>query len=363
MDTGQRGITVRGNSLQIEFMYNGIRCRETVPMPPTKTAIRELGRQRQAILFEIKTGQFDYLKHFPHSKRAKELRKTSANHYTIAEGLQDWLKRARPRCQVSTYRDYYSAVYHHLIPIFGMSTVGELTVLQIKNWLAELDCSNKRKNNILIPLRQLFADLYADEIIDRNPLDRIKNLPIDTREPEPFSQNEIARILEQLDGQERNLIQFAFWSGLRTSELIALRWQDVDMHKLCIHVRNAKVRGVYKQTKTVAGMRTVNLQPQALEALKRQLTYTGNGETVFNNPRTRQPWNDDQVIRKRVWAPALERAGLKYRNPYQTRHTFASTLLSRGENPLWVALQMGHKDWGMIRKTYGRWISNAQTRN
>ena len=65
----------------------------------------------------------------------------------------------------------------------------------------------------------------------------------------------------------------------------------------------------------------------------------------------------DQAIRKVVWTPALQRANVKYRTPYQTRHTFASMLLSRGENPLWVANQMGHKDWGMIRKTYGRWIA------
>jgi integrase len=49
---------------------------------------------------------------------------------------------------------------------------------------------------------------------------------------------------------------------------------------------------------------------------------------------------------KAFWIPALKKAGLKYRNPYQTRHTFASTLLSRGENQLWITQQMGHKDWG-----------------
>ncbi|MGB7596783.1 MAG: site-specific integrase, partial [Gallionella sp.] len=41
---------------------------------------------------------------------------------------------------------------------------------------------------------------------------------------------------------------------------------------------------------------------------------------------------------------------------YQTRHTYASMLLSAGEDPMWVSHQMGHSDWGMIRKTYGRWI-------
>jgi integrase len=220
-----------------------------------------------------------------------------------------------------------------------------------------LPISNKRKNNILIPLRQVYADLYADEVIDRNPLDRIKNLPVDTREPEPFNPDETARILAQLQGQERNLIQFAFWSGLRTSELIALRWQDVDLANLCIHVRIAKVRGNTKTTKTQAGMRQVTLQPQALAALLDQQTLNGAAEIVFHNPRTNQPWHNDQAIRKTVWTPALERANVKYRTPYQTRHTFASMLLSRGENPLWVANQMGHKDWGMIRKVYGRWIA------
>jgi integrase len=81
---------------------------------------------------------------------------------------------------------------------------------------------------------------------------------------------------------------------------------------------------------------------------------------VFNDSRTNLPWKDDQAIRKIVWTPALKRADIKYRNPYQTRHTFAPMLLSRGENPMFVAQQMGHKDWGMIIKVYGRWIPQSK---
>ncbi|MBY0473461.1 MAG: hypothetical protein K2Q13_00180 [Nitrosomonas sp.] len=73
--------------------------------------------------------------------------------------------------------------------------------------------------------------------------------------------------------------------------------------------------------------------------------------------------NGDQGIRKNVWISALKRADFKYHNPYQTRHTFTSTLLSRGENPMWVAQQMGHKDWGQIRKIYGRYIPQKQDKN
>ena len=56
---------------------------------------------------------------------------------------------------------------------------------------------------------------------------------------------------------------------------------------------------------------------------------------------------------------ALRKGGVRYRNPYQTRHTWASMMLSAGEHPMWVASQMGHKDWGMIRRHYGRWIPDA----
>ena len=57
-----------------------------------------------------------------------------------------------------------------------------------------------------------------------------------------------------------------------------------------------------------------------------------------------------------MWEPLLKRAGVRYRNPYQMRHTFASTLLTAGANPFWIATQLGHVDGEMVFKIYGRWI-------
>lgn len=361
MDGRQRGITIRGSSAQIAFTYQGVRCRETIPIPSTKVAQKELALKLQAIKYEIKIGTFDYLRHFPYSKKAHEFRKTRPDRYTIGEALKNWLQRNQVKLQPSTLQDYNSAIYHHLIPTFGELTIAELTASKVKEWLSELPCSNKRKSNILTPLRQMFEELYHDEVIDKNLLTRVKNLPAGTREPEPFTQEEIARILNELTGQARNLIQFAFYSGLRTSELIALRWQDVELEQNRIFVKRAHVRGQLKETKTKSGKREVMLQSQAKEVLLDQLNFTGKlNETVFHDPHTNKPWKNDQPIRKNVWIPALEKAGIKYRNPYQTRHTFASMLLSRGENPLWVAQQMGHKDWGQIIKIYGRWIPQSK---
>lgn len=55
----------------------------------------------------------------------------------------------------------------------------------------------------------------------------------------------------------------------------------------------------------------------------------------------------------------MKKAGVRYRRPYQTRHTYASMMLSAGEHPMWVAKQMGHTDWTMIARVYGRWMPQA----
>jgi integrase len=69
-----------------------------------------------------------------------------------------------------------------------------------------------------------------------------------------------------------------------------------------------------------------------------------------------KPWVYDGVPRERFWVPALELAKVPYRCPYTCRHTYASTFLTVGADPSWIAKQMGHKDWGMIRRIYARWI-------
>ena len=117
-----------------------------------------------------------------------------------------------------------------------------------------------------------------------------------------------------------------------------------------------------KQPKTKSGERDVKLFPPSLNALLDQKQFTfESASKVFNNPNTNKPWETDAQIRRTLWIPALAKAGVKYRTPYQTRHTYASTLLSVGEPPMWVANQMGHKDWAMIRRVYGRWIPEVDT--
>lgn len=360
-----KGITARGESIQVSFTWNGKRYRETLRWSPTSPNLREANRLRESVLYEIDRGTFDhkmYLSKFPNSSKARTMASTQADFLTIDQALWAWLDIHREHLQLSTIRDYTSSIKHHLSSRFGFMVVRDLTPQDVKSWLAELQISNKRKNNIVIPLRRCFEELFLDEVIESNPMIRVPNLSVDSSEPKPFTEHEIQLILAQLNTDAKqpykHLIQIAFSTGLRTSELIALRWSDVDIPNKRIHVQRAKVRGVLKPPKTSSGKRFVDLSPMALEALELQSKYkTIDFAEVFFDIRNNLPIKDDQLIRKTIWKPALQAAGIPYRSPYQTRHTYASQMLSKGINPLYVANQMGHSDWGMIRKVYGRWIT------
>lgn len=352
----EQGVRARSpRSIEIDFYYLGQRCREIIKIPPTKPNLLHARRKRETILYEIGIGTFNYAVHFPDSRRAATLGKLTNK--TVGEALEDFLHNTRRSYEASTLRGYKSAIYHHLIPSFGKTLLHKLTTKDIKDWINSLAISGKRINNVLIPLRIVLSDAYMDGLIDSNPADRVKNIPHRYDEPNPFKPDEMRLILENCDPQSRNLFQFAFWSGLRTSELIALEWRDIDFAKGVIRVSRASVKRIIKQPKTHAGKREVLILPFAREALERQKEFTfAIGGRIFHNPRTNTPWEIDNQIRGTGWLPAIKAAGIPYRNPYQTRHTYASMLLSAGENPMWVAQQMGHEDWGMIRKRYGRWI-------
>jgi len=335
----------------------GVRCRETLKLSPSEANLRFARRMHAAITHEIAIGTFDYKKHFPNSNRAALFSDSLSGHIRVKEALQSFLSAKKRTLAESTYASYESAVRHHLIPAFGHLKLKDLTTHSIRQWLGGLTISNKRINNLLIPLRGMLEDAFADGSIDRNPMDRIKNLEVRQEDPEPFTFEEQSRILAVLPEQGRNLIQFAFWTGLRTSELIALEWGDVDWVRGTVYVRRARVRGILKHPKTSAGKREVLLLPNAISALENQKRFTfKKGKAIFHNPVTDRPWSSDVKIRNPLWTQALKAAGVRYRNPYQTRHTYASMLLSAGENPAWIAKQMGHTNMGMVLKKYGRYL-------
>ena len=68
-------------------------------------------------------------------------------------------------------------------------------------------------------------------------------------------------------------------------------------------------------------------------------------------------------VNNRVWHPTLHKAGLRDRNPYQTRHTAATLWLAAGESPEWIARQMGHTTTKMLFTVYSRYVPNLTRRD
>jgi len=361
-NTEARGVRSRDGLLYIDFQFKGKRCRECLGIDVTKANIKYASRLRSAILHEISVGTFSYRAHFPDSKNAVIFAVSGKCDIFTGDALKDYLKVRKRTLAKSAYDGYESAIRIHLVPTFGNIKLRSLSTSLIRTWIAD-DLShlmNKTINNILTPLRGMLDDAFSDGLIDSNPMNRIHNMKPKTREPEPFSPEESQRIIDKLSGQDRNIIQFGFWSGLRISELIALEWSDVDLVNEVASIRRASVRGDEKGTKTEAGSRELKILPPAMEALQSQRQYSQlAGGRVFLNPRENAPWINDVQLRSRVWKCALKLSGVRYRNMYQMRHSYASFLLSAGENPAWVANQMGHTNMSMTLKVYARWIPSV----
>lgn len=175
------------------------------------------------------------------------------------------------------------------------------------------------------------------------------------KQADPLDHEERASVLGVMVGQVRNYFLFAFWSGLRTGELIALRWCDVDWDNSRICVRLAWSKKTFTLTKGKRA-RWVNMTEPAKQALLAQKAITGGvGRWVFHNPKTADRWQNSERVRQH-WIAALSKAGVRYRKPYQTRHTYASLMVSAGEIPEWVADQMGHLDTRMVTEVYAKWL-------
>lgn len=367
---GRDGPGVRAaseTSIEITFKYRGIRCRERIKLKPTPANLKAAARHKAAIEDAIARGTFDYAVTFPDSPKAALFADKKGQVITAGDFLDGWLTRQKQHIKTSTWADYRKTVINHLAPAFGALKLSELKRSQIRTWCDSLTCSNKRIANLLSPLRVALQESVEDDLIDANPLYGWsyvrKTTPKTASDIDPFSPEEQAAILDNLQGQGRNLIQFAFWTGLRTSELVALEWGDMDRLRGTVRISRAHTQASDEpeSPKTKAGAREIILLPPAMAAIdaQREHSLLHPSGRVFLNPRTGLPWEGDQPIRKTLWTHALKKAGVRYRRPYQTRHTYASMMLSAGESPMWVAAQMGHADWTMIARVYGRWIPAA----
>lgn len=378
-----RGVSIKRNraseTLQVAFTYKGVRCREVLRIEPTTRNIKYADNLLGEIQNAIERKTFQYADYFPNSSKLKIFGRQVDRSKTVLDYLDEYQESARKRglspSTLEGYRKLKKAVKDlHPVP------VTELTPALLKDFVRNSGNSPKTLRNKFSYLRSALGEAVTDGLVTINPLDTVKlsnyvekdnkvNLDNEHSDIDPFTPKEIKKILEHSRPDERNVIEFVFNTGIRPSEWSALRWSDVDFVQNKISVRVAIVHNQMKGTKTAAGKRLVPLNDDALNALQRQkaLSFLADGFIFPQNIRMPAQLPNGELnrinpdsFRKHKWSRILKAAGVRYRYPYQMRHTFATRHISQGVNLWQLANWMGHSSPEMLFRHYGRFIEDYQ---
>ena len=177
----------------------------------------------------------------------------------------------------------------------------------------------------------------------------------------PLSMDEVNLFLKHIRHDFRNYFKVRFFSGMRSGEVTGLRWEHVDFDRKQILVRETIVRGRVEYTKNDGSYREIDMTAPLYDALKLQQQVTGKQDYVFCNRSG--SYLDNRNVCNRVWYPMLDYLGLKRRRLYETRHTAATLWMAAGENPEWIARQLGHVNTEMLFKVYSRYVPNLTRRD
>jgi integrase len=361
-DTNYSGVQKHGDQVRIVFMFEGKRCREAVNgAKQTPPGYAKANALREEILQKIKHGVFRYEDYFPHSNRVKSIKKPKS----FEEVAKTWLKAKKLNCKDASIKAFTSQIAFWNEQ-FGKREVRDITHLDLLDSLSKKEgLTAKTRNNYLVPLRGIFDAAFVSGLITTDPTARLRNAKTEKPEPDPFTSIQMHKVLAYMQKHYPegvwNYFSFAFGTGLRPSEMIELKWSDIDFDERKAKISRAKVGTIVQATKTRAKW-PVKLTDLAFDALVRQSRLTrlkGPSAYVFENPATKQGWACDKEQRINYWTPALHGCGLHHRDAYQCRHTFATLLLMSGSKPAYIASQLGHVDATMVFRKYSEWIPDA----
>lgn len=366
-------IRVRGSgNLQIDFRYMGTRCREQTALPDTAANRKTLEKLIQKIEAEILLGTFVYSSYFPNSKMVarfeKQQQRLLADNRaqrlpTFEEFANIWLDEMQVSWRASYDKTMRLIVQNRLIPHFGGIEVDHITKADLIQFRAKLG-KVRRENGEQISAGYINRHLKVIQMIlceaaDRYQFtapERLKPLKMKKSDVDPFTLDEVERFLMQVPLQFVDYFIVRFFTGMRTGEIDGLKWRFVDFDRGIILIRETWVGGRAEYTKNDGSQREIVMSQPVRESLKRQFDVTGKGAFVFAS-RNGTPFSHRNIT-QRVWYPTLKACGLRERVLYQTRHTAAMLWLAAGENPEWIASQMGHTTTEMLFRVSNRFVPN-----
>jgi len=248
-------------------------------------------------------------------------------------------------------------------PYFKNFDIKDIKRNDLMKWqkdLRDTGLSGKRINNIRAVFNFILEEARKDELIDKNYFTLVDREKEETKDINPYSFDEAKLIIKNANGWQKDFFQIAFFTGMRTGEILALKWEDINFVSKTITVRRSIRNGVLRETTKTGTTRTIDMLPIVETAILRmkQQTYLRNSFVFLSS--TGSCYTDAGFIRKGAWTNAIKLSGLDYRTLYQTRHTFASNMISEGEDVLWVSQMLGHKNLQITLSVYAKFIKSKK---
>ncbi|AMT97231.1 MULTISPECIES: tyrosine-type recombinase/integrase [Psychrobacter] len=366
--------TMRGRfgKLVVDFRYLGKRCREKTSLEDNPANRKKLAQVMKKMEAEITLNIFDYAAYFPKSERAQEMTALAdraeaciSRNPTFKEFSETFFEERKIEWRPSYRQKIQIILEKYLLPEFGGKAVHAIKksdLLTFRSSLAKVrygkdgqsSLSVARINQIMILLRMILEEA-SDRHEFEMPYKNIKNLKQARPDVNPFTLSEVWLILKHVRADYRPYYTIRFFTGMRTSEIDGLKWDCINFDRREISIRGALVNGEMGPTKTLGSQRDIAMSQLVYDALQEQKASTfGKSEFVFCNSQGNPM--EYRNVNRRIWKPTLALLGLKHRRAYQTRHTAATLWLAAGENPEWIARQMGHSSTEMLFRVYSRYV-------
>lgn len=263
----------------------------------------------------------------------------------------------------NSLRSYKDILKNYLLPHFGKTKIADITEASIARFQASLTetLSAVRVNHVVGFLRYVLKVCVRRKLISENPSTNVKTVKESPPTIDPFDDVELNKILLSAAPTYRALFTTQAWTGMRPNELFGLKWDDVRFDEGVILVKRGRVRGHEGNPKTNQSTRTVPMLSIVKETLRnhRAASVEHLSGHVFLSKQG-QPINKHL---DREWKAACKRAGIRHRESYQLRHTYASLCLQQGCTPGWVADALGHANMQTTFRYYARFIKSAASEN
>ena len=363
-----RGVKPRENAIQIYFRIDGEYAYETLPWPPTPANIAKAGKLRAEIQDKIKHRVFNYADYFPDSPRAMA---SSGTFFDFAQAwlddpMNDWTPQSRYK-----FKGILQRVW---VPSLDARNIRHITPAHLTEALSVAVAAFKTQNN-KEPSKSLFNDwlscargVFAAAVTAgalkpvENPTQHLQNKTRDKSVCDPFDITEANQVIDWIYKDKGDTwgayFELGCYSGMRyPSEPAALTWADVDINKGEVRIGKIMTKhGLQNRTKT-GRSRILYLNSRSRGALSRLNGTTRDTPTIFINKQGGDTLH--AKAQRTMWKEALEALGIRYRDMYNMRHTYATFGLMHGVNPAFMAAQLGHSVEEFF-KTYAKWINTQQ---